>query len=232
MKADSYVKYSLLRSAGHDTNRVQVLVHVFAVVGNGLDWCPDTGEIVSKSRKVPSPRAVNKMKMDLSGLKQSVKEYQVLVALGLGHRISGGLVNAEFELARAKFVQKHVDAIATNIDATLLREYEMSYCHYLRHPSYTCALLFKIPDNVAQDWAKAAFEFASFWQDRLTALYGGFAHKKPEDMSTEMRADWDLFERLEVIRNKMRLKLGHPDNASANAAIIDKVLAEREHEKK
>lgn len=157
------VKHSLLRFPTLYTSPVQVLVHLFAVLGNGLEWY--RGELVSgeeNSEEFKNP----KMKYED---RWPVKDDEFLKSLNIGYKLK----NLAFR-KQCEFVEENIEDI---LDAPLTNSYfgeRASGYYFLRGICYdqVPACAFRFPNNIKPDWAKTLYEFFEHWLTALNHEYG------------------------------------------------------------
>jgi len=233
MNADSSVKHSLLKYPTLFKNRIQVLIHYFAVIGNGMEW-DKKGRLVSVCSKEPTKKAVDAMRMDFSDVHKDIKRYgdDIGKVPCLDHLNKAWLLNARFDLLRREFIYKNIDEVATNPLVLVGMKESLEGDYYLNNPCYNYARVFFVPENVTKDWARAVLDFVKFWQSGMAQKHQGFfGHQKeradPKTFTGEKKADWELVCRLREIENKMCVRLGlatQKEQAEIAKQVLDRLL--------
>lgn len=246
MKVENYVKLSLLKYPTLYKNRLDVLVHVFAVIGNGLEWV--NGELVSRNydgsdaitdARVESGEFTMRYN-DLDEDEERDKEtahYECLNELHYSRAI-----NREFERMRRALTFKHIDHIAKHNDAAVIH-WEPNLKgkgHYIECPYENTAKLFFVPDDVQEGWGLAALEFAKHWRYFFMQKYQGFAlygnaSKTNEwldgytnNWPYEMKTAYKFVAHLQTVMDDICVKIGIETESESNPKWADEMKKARE----
>lgn len=238
MNADTYIKFCLLKYPDLFKNRIQVLIHLFAVIGNGTEW-NKRGELVSVCEKTPTKKVIDAMKMDNEYLLKEIERYKSEIGKVpcLDDLNKAWLLNAEFTLMCRKFVEENIDLVASNEQAMMARDYEVYTGYYIENPCYKYAHIFNIPENITKSWARAAYDLAKFWQHRLYQKNQGFysGNKTKDDPQTfegKKKEDWKLACRLSEIIDKTGTKIGCATSKEQSKIANDILNKLKKEEKK
>lgn len=229
MKVDNYVKHALLKYPTLYKNRADVLCHVFAVIGNGLEW--ENGQLTGDgfySDDVPTDEKVEaefySMRYDdLDEKNKKEFEHDCLKDLYLCYQI-----NNEYERMRRALTEKYIDHIAKDVRAAVTTHFTSIKGHYIDRPCENYARLFTVPDDVNEDWGLAAIEFAKLWRQHFMNKYTGFSmfskDKEPakwldryiNNWPQEMKIAYKFVARLQIVMDDICTKIGIETESSKN----------------
>lgn len=158
------LKHGLLKYPTIFPNPVNVLEHMFCVIGNGYEW--KNGELVDRCSEVDFDNLTMKYPEERE-LDPEIERIHASVENKTGNKLKD----------KARLVQ--MKWIADNIDAVLEANPTNVYFGNAPHGHYftkgiclAYAKAFHFPDNIKKDWAEALYEFCQYWLVQLNVEYG------------------------------------------------------------
>ncbi len=196
------IKYGMLRYPTLFPNPVNVLEHLFCVIGNGYEWID--GELVDRfdrvegTDKTTEPLTMKypeeeEVESDLAAFAKYMEK------LHTERRLQGLAQRMQME-----FVDKHIDEI---IEASSTAVYFGSGprgYYFLKGISIKYSHGINFPDDIKPDWAEGLYEFLEYWLQNLSTEYGppskdGDVSHWPADIQEARKALLETRERLHPI---------------------------------
>lgn len=191
------LKHSMMRYNSIHLNPVDVLIHLFCIIGNGFEW--KNGQLVDRcgsSKDIKNPKMKHyEQKIDkfLNG------KSKALVALRKERELE-----AKARRIQENFVKRNIDTIVEANPTAVYFGREPRGYYFLKGICVQYARAFSFPNNIKKDWAQALYKFLNYWLEQLNCEYGvGYKVHDisfwPKDIQEARQAILDVRTRLHPI---------------------------------
>lgn len=164
-KAIADIKQSLLKYPSIFKCKLDVLKHMFTVIGGGYDWNKN-GELVARKMKGD----VELTEIDMSDIDEALEKWNGDREIERAFKY-----RAELEKLSRKHIERNIDLVASSIHACSHEQQDLSG-HYIENPHYEYAKYFSAPgpDDISDEYCDLLVEFGKEWAQFFMTRNQGF----------------------------------------------------------